>query len=146
MTPSTCPDCAIPLEPCPSASDPDARVCPRCGLDRLAVIMLTIAQGGMVWDHREASLVLRWKDGSPAPTELVAVKKLIPALRRIPHSQLALGLGSSGSWDVGTFPCVDARALFVRARELGLTPELSYLPETRGTSVDPGHEEDEEEN
>lgn len=141
-----CPTCRVSLLPGPLSPDPEALVCPRCGVDRLALMMQEVAGKATVWDYRDVRLYLRWSSVPPAPAELVAAKRLIPALRRLPHGQLGRVLGQEPVWLVGVIPCQDARALFTRARELGLSPELAYLPETRGTSQDPRpHDEHEEE-
>lgn len=134
--PGQCPACRLELVPSPLAPDPSSRVCPGCGVDRLALIMQEIAGQAMVWDYREVRLYLRWNELPPRPAEIAAARKLVPALRRIPHGQLGLVLGRKPVWMIGELPCPDARALFARARQLGLTPELVYLPETRGTSQD----------
>lgn len=142
LPPLDCPDCKLALEATPLSPDPDHRVCPRCGLDRLGAIMLGIAAGGMLWDYREADLHVRWADGArPAPAELAALKKLIPSLRRTPLARLAQALGAGPTWLLGTMPAAEARALFARARELGLGAEIVYRPETRGTTA--GSDDDE---
>lgn len=112
-------------------------MCPRCGVDLLGLRMARIAGKAMVWDYREVRLYLRWRDRPPGTAELNAAKRLIPALKRVQAAVLATMLGQEPVWLVGEMPCQDARALFVRARELGLAPELVYLPEIRGTSQDP---------
>lgn len=146
MSDSLCPICLVEMLGSPLSPDPHARVCPRCGVDRLALVMQEIAGQAMVWDYREVRLYLRWKEFPPAPAELVLAKKLVPALKRIPHGELGLVLGESPVWLVAEIPAPDARALFARARDLGLKPELVYLPETRGTSHDPNaHAEEEQE-
>ena len=139
MPPDTreCRYCQIPLESPPLARDPSVRVCPECGVDRLALLMEWVAGNTMVWDYRDVSLYLRWSQLPIPPVEVLAAKRLIPALRRVPHSQLATVLGQEPTWHVADMPSNDGRALFARARQLGLTPELVYHPEVRGTSLDP---------
>ena len=139
MPPDTreCPYCQVPLESPPLARDLSVRVCPQCGMDRLALLMEWIAGNTMVWDYRDVSLYVRWSQLPVPSAELVAAKRLIPALRRVPHGQLASVLGKDATWHVGDMPTNDGRALFARARQLGLTPELVYQPEVRGTSLDP---------
>lgn len=112
-------------------------MCPRCGVDLLGLRMARVASGAMVWDYREVRLYLRWSALPPATAELNAAKRLIPALRRVQQAVLSAMIAQEAVWLVGEMPCQDARALFVRARELGLAPELVYLPEIRGTSQDP---------
>lgn len=112
-------------------------MCPRCGIDLLGLRMARIAGGAMVWDYREVRLYLRWASLPPATAELNAAKRLIPALKRVQHAVLSAMIAQEPAWLVGEMPCQDARTLFARARELGLAPELVYLPEIRGTSQDP---------
>jgi hypothetical protein len=146
LEPVDCPDCLEPMAPCPLSPDPDARVCRRCGMDRLGAIMAGIAAGEQLWDYREADVHLRWKDGAaPAAAELTALKNLVPSLRRMPAARLTAALGGGPVWFMGTFRANEARALYVRARELGLDPELVYRPETRGTSQEDDDEIEEEE-
>lgn len=143
LPPFDCPECKLALEPTPLSRDPDHRVCPRCGLDRLGAIMRDIAAGGVLWDYREAELHLRWGDGAcPSLAELTALKELIPTLRRRPLARLAQGLAGARTWLLATVPAVEGRALFARARELGLGAEIVYLPETRGTSAERGGDVD----
>lgn len=140
-----CPDCRVPLEPSLLAVDPESRVCPGCGVDALALRMQRIAGSAMVWDYREVRLYLRWSELPPPVAELNAAKRLVPALKRVAHAVLGALVGQEPAWLVGEMPCQDARQLFVRARQVGLVPELVYLPEIRGTSQDPNaHAESEE--
>ena len=140
-----CPECEVPLEPTRLAPDPDARVCPRCGSDRLAIVMQAVAGKAMVWDYRDVRLYIRWGQLPPLPSELTSARRLVPAMKRVPVAMLLEMFCREPAWLLGEMPSQDGRALFVRARELGLTPELVYLPETRGTSQDPNaHDEAEE--
>lgn len=131
-----CPQCRVPLEPSGPA-ERGSLVCPRCGLDTLALRMLAIAGNEMVWDYRDTRLSLKWRAAAPDAAELAAVKKLLPELKKVPAPELGTILGRLDSWEVGVLPAQDARALFVKARELALSPVVEYLPETRGTSLDP---------
>jgi len=134
--PDECPDCRLPLAP----------MCPRCGVDRLALRLRAVVGRALVWDYRDVRVSLRWKKLPPAGRELAAVRRLIPDLADVADAELALALGQAPAWEVGTFPAQEALALFAAARDLHLQPELVYLPETRGTSLDPhahGDEPDE---
>jgi hypothetical protein len=132
---SDCPECRVPLEPSGPAGR-ESLVCPRCGLDTLALRMMTVAGDEMVWDYRDARFSLRWRTDTPSAPELTAVKKLLPELKKVSTPELLLTLGRSDIWEVGVLPAQDARALFLRAHELELAPAIEYLPETRGTSLD----------
>lgn len=139
-----CPDCKIPMEASPLSSDPTARVCARCGLDRLGAIMLDIVKDGVLWDYRDADVHLRWKNGQgPDAAEIAAVKKLIPSLRRTPVAHLAQALGGGPTWLLATLRADEARALYLHARRIGLRADIVYLPETRGTSKEPHGDDDE---
>ena len=143
--PTSCPDCRLPFEPSPAEPDAPARVCPRCGLDPLAFRMRTIVGKAMLWDYRDVRVYLRWQKGGPSARELAAVKRLIPDLDELPAGDLGKVLGREPVWEVDVLPAQDALAFRAAARDQKLEVELVYLPETRGTSLDPHAHGDAEE-
>lgn len=121
------------------------RLCPECGLKVEAVERGHLYRSecaGCGWEewgtffpsdevgliiNEKLRVLIQWRDGRVTPEQLVAARKLVPALDESLHRLLSESRRSS-AYDAGLFPTAVARELQAKAPTHGL--EVTLVPAT----------------
>lgn len=91
--------------------------------------------------HSRARVVFVFTSGQPSPSELLAVRALVPRFTSLPISKLKAEVGRLAEFEVGEMSGFTARSLEKQGREKGLQVRVdasytSYLPvSARGAAL-----------
>jgi hypothetical protein len=92
--------------------------------------------------HSRARVVFVFASGQPSPSELLAVRALVPRFTSLPISKLKAEVGRLAEFEVGDMSGIAARRLEKKGREKGLQVRVedasytSYLPvSARGAAL-----------
>jgi hypothetical protein len=84
-------------------------------------------------------VTIRFSEGVPSVSELIAVRRSLPQFRDTPPAELRAAIAGTGSLLLGEMPTREARRLIEAARDTGLNvladnvSFISYLPYDRTT-------------
>lgn len=82
-------------------------------------------------DEPDVQVVARWRDGRASLAEVVAVRRLLPAVRDWPVSQAFEQARASAGWVVAVCQPADAPRLVQQAAAVGLVAVVEPFPHGR---------------